>query len=561
MKERDESPPEVKPEKSAEPGEKRATGAREKAIREFMDSFESEFRIPPTRIVEAMASIEPQKLNESPDETAADVVEQLDLKPEDREKAMAMYAGLLSQLQGIDRAARPVVPTENAMMAPQVRERFLQAKDRRAAMSSAVDNLNQKFWMTDTRASAFGRGQQQGVMAQAFDPNRMQIANDANADMSETMGDESLQSLGEDSLETLPLGTASRSAKAEPGELPQGERSQAPGLRGARTATPEAMKRVLNEMRMAAEQAKVDQALQSANAIESEGESDVQVLGATAMPKMNGAQAVKGEVADAASAAKSFMVNSMPQKGHQAGGFGQGQSGFGSSGNSKGDKDSGSSGDMKSLGALGSSAPVPLKLEDVAAALKAQAPGAAPSIIANTQDHEGNIRQIMNQAQYLIKKGGGEVKVEMSPEGLGNLHLKVLVQDGKVNVQMAAESNEARKAIESSLPELRSSLAAHKLSMDHVKVDVVSAPSTDNQARNDMNNPNPQNRETRQFWNQFQDNFGNRGAREGLWDMPDMRNYRQSKAVAALEPTGEARVASSPSKRADGRGNGLNLVA
>lgn len=557
LKDPDERPAEVRREKSVEPGLKRAKGAREQAIREFMDSFESEFRIPPTRIVEAMASIEPQKMTEAPEATAKDVIDQLDLAPEDREKAMAMYAGLLSQLQSVDRTVKPVpmMPTENAMMAPQMRERVQSARDHRTAMASAVESLNQKFWMTGSRAASGAVAPPSTPGLKAFDVSKMQVEPEGAFP---EVGDESALALDADVLDTVADSNIENSTPVFKGAKPMDVEGRATtqGLSGARKATPGELKRVLEDLRKAAEQLQTDKSLAQADAIEPANE-DMQVLGATVSPKPAAGAAVTDASSDTASVAKSFMAQTMP-KGQGAGGFGQSSHG-GSGGSPKGETSS--DGKSAEVRALGLTTPTPLKLEDVAAALKNAAPAGAPSIVANTQEHEANLRQIMNQAQYLIKKGGGEVKVEMSPEGLGNLHLKVLVQDGKVNVQMAAESNEARKAIESSLPELRSSLAAHKLSMDHVKVDVVGAPSTDNQARNDTNNPNPQqHRETRQFWNQFQENFGNRGAREGLWDLPDMKGYRTAKTPPALEPANE-RTLSVSEKRADGRGRGLNLVA
>ncbi len=111
------------------------------------------------------------------------------------------------------------------------------------------------------------------------------------------------------------------------------------------------------------------------------------------------------------------------------------------------------------------------------------------------ENREANINDIMNQAQYLVKKGGGEVSVRMSPEGMGEVHLKVLLQDGKLNIEMQTQDKNVKKLIEESLTELKSGLAAHRLSLEHVKIDTVSATNTDNNT-------------------QFQSNF-NQGGSEG----------------------------------------------
>ncbi|HWU44851.1 MAG TPA: hypothetical protein VN132_15470, partial [Bdellovibrio sp.] len=104
-KDRSESPPKLEArsednraeQKVAKPDgiSKRKTASRQQAIKEFMDSFESEFQIPPTRLVEAMAQLDDSQLKESPEKTADAVIEQLGLDETQANKARAMYASLL----------------------------------------------------------------------------------------------------------------------------------------------------------------------------------------------------------------------------------------------------------------------------------------------------------------------------------------------------------------------------------------------------------------------------------------------------------------------------------
>ena len=227
-----------------------------------------------------------------------------------------------------------------------------------------------------------------------------------------------------------------------------------------------------------------------------------------------------------------------------------------------------------SVEAVGSNLPqtprrltVPLGDEDHRDILRVSHPLLAGTAVA-TRPTEGkeahqdvNIRQIMNQAQYLIKKGGGEVKVEMSPEGLGQVHMKMAIHDGKVNLQMATETPEAKQAIEGGMADLKSSLAAHKLSVDHVKVDVVSGSSAGSAADNSQQSFNQQaqrDNSTRQFWNQFQENFGNRSRDDGLTDAPGLKGY----GAQRRDPLAPVEGTSSASNRSvEGKGSGLNLVA
>ncbi len=86
---------------------------------------------------------------------------------------------------------------------------------------------------------------------------------------------------------------------------------------------------------------------------------------------------------------------------------------------------------------------------------------------------EKNIDEIIQQSQILIKKGGGEMKVQLQPEGLGQVQLKISVQDGQVQVEMLTDSNDAKKAIEHSLQDLKVGLSSHQLEVASIRVDVT----------------------------------------------------------------------------------------
>lgn len=119
------------------------------------------------------------------------------------------------------------------------------------------------------------------------------------------------------------------------------------------------------------------------------------------------------------------------------------------------------------------------------------------------ENREANINEVMKQAQYLVKNGGGEVSVKMSPEGMGDVHLKVLLVDGKLNIEMQTQNKDVKKLIEESLSDLKSGLAAHRLSLEHVKIDTVSATNADNntQFQSNLNHSGSDGR-ARDFWNE-----------------------------------------------------------
>ena len=112
------------------------------------------------------------------------------------------------------------------------------------------------------------------------------------------------------------------------------------------------------------------------------------------------------------------------------------------------------------------------------------------------EDRIENINKIIEQSQYMIKDGGGEMKLQLSPEGLGQVHLKVNIENGQMNVQMLADSAEAKQALTDSLSELRDSLAQHKISVDQISIKLNSDASLDkDSAAQNQNNFNQQQNE------------------------------------------------------------------
>lgn len=517
--------------------EKKAT-VRQKAIQEFMDSFESEFEISPTRLVEAMAQLDDSELLKSPEATAEAVIAELGLDESQEQKAQAMYASLLTQLQQLPPEAKtPVFQAGGGPGIQNMQLRFEAAQDKQNVMGASVDQLNKKFWMSP----------------------QSQVSSETIAPMEESLSDrmfgkEPASEVSSADLE-LPLRNMDKVAEKFP-ELP-------PHLKGQmkETASPALL------AALAAKKAEMAQAAQGqasqANSPESAGllKEFSQALRTPneTLPDAGGkvSQLKAQEATLPNQFAEQLPTDSFMQNSNENMQQGASQGG---------EKDLAQEkllAKAKEFKAIGGFENVlqgnPIKADSMNMSTITGAPSLAANTATSPGDNQASVQQLMNQAQYLIKKGGGEVKVEMTPEGMGKVHLKVMVQDGKVNLQMAAETQDAKKTIESSLAELKTSLAAHKLSVENVKVDVVNATSTDT-AANNQSNMNGQNQrdQTRQFWNQFNENFGNQGRRESFAEMSHLKGYGQKRR----DPLQPIEVASkAPSRVGEGKGSGLNLVA
>ena len=84
------------------------------------------------------------------------------------------------------------------------------------------------------------------------------------------------------------------------------------------------------------------------------------------------------------------------------------------------------------------------------------------------------VPDLVQQAQVMVRDGGGEMKVTLTPEGLGDVAMHVKVVEGKVSVQMVTESDEAKKLIERQIGDLKHGLAQNNLQVDSIKIDTSS---------------------------------------------------------------------------------------
>lgn len=521
------------------------SASRQQAIKEFMDSFESEFEIPPTRLVEAMAKLDDSQLKEAPEKTADAVIEKLGIDGAQADKARAMYASMLTQLQQVPQT--PKAPPEMAagfgMSSQQnMQMRVAAAQEKQNMLGNSLESLNKKFWMRqEAPAAQSAMPTLDGNLAQRMMMDHSESALD-KADLGEAM----------DSAEPI-----SAMPQAPPMKMP----TLPPHVQGQMqdTMSPALLAALAAKKAAVAQQAAGGEATEEAPELSDEFTQAIEAphVGrpSTDMPMNN----IQGKAA-----AQEFFQQQNEFQGqssmqdpkefmHQ--GMGQEKEAANRTG-----KLTAKSAEFKSAmtGLEGLQAP-PLKGEALKFDPLTPAAPAAGAAHAG-EKNEAAVKQLMNQAQYLIKNGGGEVKVEMTPEGLGTIHLKVMLQNGKVNLQMSADTQEAKKTIESSLAELKTSLAAHKLSVENVKVDVVNGTSTDTATRNqpDMNGQG-QHKEARQFWNQFNDNFGNQGRKEAYAEFQNIKGYG-GKSRDPLQPIDTASVKAT-SRAVEGKGSGLNLVA
>lgn len=205
----------------------------------------------------------------------------------------------------------------------------------------------------------------------------------------------------------------------------------------------------------------------------------------------------------------------------------------------------GQASDLQSLMGQQSQTMAPLDKKDIsfAATLDPQAAQQADS---------ANVKELINQAQFLARRGGGEMKIKLNPEGLGEVSMNVALHEGQLHVQMVTDSNEAKKLIERGLGELKATLAAHQLNVEQIKVDSTQTSLEKQMAQYQEDS---QRQSARQFMEQFRQD--NSGWKRNFYDINPARSYRSQREEAASPSV----PVQAMSDRRNASSKRLNLVA
>lgn len=137
--------------------------------------------------------------------------------------------------------------------------------------------------------------------------------------------------------------------------------------------------------------------------------------------------------------------------------------------------------------------------------------------------------------------GGGEMKIRLNPDHLGELVIRVTTQGNQVGLKVQATKNEAKRILEESVSSLKDSLMGQSLQL--AKLDVtVSAPQGTNDTTTNSNsswNQNSQNAGMNDFGREaYAEQSSNRGSDSG----PGMTTKRSSLS-STNDPTSTPRAA------------------
>jgi len=156
------------------------------------------------------------------------------------------------------------------------------------------------------------------------------------------------------------------------------------------------------------------------------------------------------------------------------------------------------------------------------------------------------VPDLVQTAQVMVRDGGGEMKVTLAPDGLGEVAMRVSVKEGKVNVQMITESDEAKKLIERQLGELKTSLVSQNLSIEGIKVDTA----TNIGKQMEQQYQDAQRQMAQQTLEQFRQD--QQGWRRSFFETPALKVYKgQGEAPRDIPGASSASSKSARNRRLD----------
>lgn len=523
---------------------------KQQAVLEFMDGMQAKFGVAPATIISAFAQLDEKTLGGRPEDAMAQLLAQLQIPAGQMKDAEAMYQKMVqatgeSALNERLGVGKKVVNLE--ILAPK--------EQRRVELNSSLDTMSDKFFR---RGQLLGGESTDGAM------------NDPLSKMGFAQSQQGVVPGLEQGVDTSVESVENRNESSSGGENKTDGKGLGLGL-GALTGAGLVAGGAMKSASGTTAQAMTAAAQSSAgSAVESVGHSlseEASEFGAT---EESMDEFLAGDGGNGQSLAQNSP--SAMNSADTIAGFGASLAGAGAAASKAVAAYAGSADDSKqaesevnvdtgqpNLNAVGTG-------PSQTAAAKAANLSPSAMILqgpqASSEQQQENINEIIRQAQVVMKRGGGEMKIQLTPEGLGQVNLKVNVQDGQVNVQMMTENDAAKKLLENGLTDLKAQLAAHKLHVETLKVDMQSDAGM---KKFEQNFGEQQREQARQFASDFMGQF--RDERQHFYsnfmDRPGTKGYGRSQKRASIEPTPADGVQAANSRGGNG-GDGsrrLNLVA
>jgi flagellar hook-length control protein FliK len=493
---------------------------RTQAMQQFMMRMQNEMGIAPEKILQAFSEMPEESMTQPPENSIGEFVSHLDLKPDQEKQATKLYKDML-QTTGQAELSQKLIGLEQG-----VNFEVLSSKDvSLKKLSDSLDSLNQSFFRKDGLVAEPQKAQRALETMNAEIAKLAQSKNGSEAKSAEAKSNEDkagLIALGGGSMAAPSMAALEgNEAEAEPAA------SSATGSSLSSAGGEAASASVLSTLGKSLSAFDGDDSMSDGQG-SSRGDSSSS-SGGMKMPSQNFASQMKSEMKTAQTGGNEMKAMGKPGM-------------------------TPVSNDSSLAGAQGQTAAPAPQSAAAAGGPSAMMMGRQPT----SKDEQENVRELIKQAQIMLKAGGGEMKLEMRPEGMGQVHLRVAVENGQVNIQMTTENDAAKHILEKGLGDLKSSLASEHLRVEHMKVDVA----RDAQKQMDHSGQDSQREQARQMAQEFMGSFGEdrQQFREDMFGMDRYRSPGQRSQQNRAKMNPEPIASTSSTKRSDGSKR-LDLVA
>lgn len=399
----------------------------------FLNQMQSEFGVSAEEVLEAFSNLSLEELASSPENTAEYVIASLDLEPEEASEALGLYNEMLAASMGAGGAT--VLAKKNGA---DVNIKVMDSTEERIKkLQGSLDNMSDKFFNT-------GKFSQNNNVAQTTNGSVLSVQSQPEiAQPTETVDSMRLKQ----SSEVMP-----------PGMMPSARPQERLPTELQRLAEDQSLAQMQSPTQPLTQSLTQDQSLaqiQSPTQSLTRPPTQQEMPMAPPMPTPDAVESVvpnnNSELVN-----ETLNANDLQKINNNSAGLGA------QSDSMPDDKDDSMNSESH--------------LADVGHAKKIEHSSSKDTFILNGPkptgaDMQSNIKEIISQAQFLASKGGGEMKISLNPEGMGELKLRVKSIAGQINVEMITSSSESKKLLERGLNELKDNFSAHKLNLDSIKIE------------------------------------------------------------------------------------------
>lgn len=165
---------------------------------------------------------------------------------------------------------------------------------------------------------------------------------------------------------------------------------------------------------------------------------------------------------------------------------------------------------------------------------------------------------LSTQMRNLAAKGGGDIRIRLKPENLGELHVRVMTNGRDVGLQIQATDEKAKRILEESLGSLKDGLASQNLTLGKVDLSVAGAKNLADSGNQSQNHQAQSGWMGQNLEQGSQSGFGQRGSfdEEASESIGSLGRNSKSSAASLAAASGASRRSSSSA--ANGR---LDLMA